>query len=559
MIQRSELIDAIRNGPPSAAIEKLDLLLKDTPTDAQLLSMKGLALAMSGQIEESAQFVLQAIQHAAKPGRKIQYAGNLAQVLAKAQRWDDVAKLAELDLPSPQGLPVSEFDSVALENLCSALLRAGKHQFVSDYLAPCLDRPDATWPLEHLWLTAALDAGNHDAVLNRVEGRGYRWGSKPEASAIACSAALKLGRVSDVRRLRAYYLAAAPVFVPVESDTQILSIVLISPDPTSGELTSHLEQQHFTANFPSQLRFLRSDRYRFHSVFRSSKPAIDGTALAKQLGRAITINNCVNAERLRSGHISDVEKHERAFGLPVINPASQASRCTRPETAELLRGIPNLVVPKIVRFRLEASLLPDLRAAVKERFSYPVIMRSVGEQQAGNVFLANNDAEVGSAADRLIAIGRKDVYVIQFADIKHRGGVHRRIRAAFVEGKPTLMRADYDHNWVVKGRKTESVQAAYRDDPSLLEHADSILRRPESLGQPVWDALSEIGRRIPLDVFGLDFDVDGNGQVVFFEANATMNLFSNAPAEIDYPIVSQDTLLDHLDQLLLKRSSGALH
>ncbi len=559
MKNRSELMDELRNGPPSAVIEKLDLLLKDMPTDAKLLSMKGLALAMSGRVEESAQFVYQAIRHEAKPGRKIQHASNLAQVLAQGLRWDEVSKLAELGLPSPRGLPASQFDSIALENLCSPLLRAGKHEYVSDYLATCLDRPDATWPLEHLWLTAAFSAGRYEAVLSRVDGSGYRWGNKPEANALACSAAVKLERVSDARRLRAYYLAAAPAYVSAETSTQVLSILLISPDPKADDLTSPLIQQHFGTNFPSQLKNLRSDRYRFFSVFRSSKPVTDGAAAAGRLERAITVNNCVNAERLKSGQIAEVEKHERAFALPVINPVSRAIRCTRPETAELLSGIPNLVVPKIVRFQLEASLLPDLPAAINGSFSYPVILRSVGEQQAQLVFLAQNDADVASAADRLMSLGRNDVYVIQFVNIKHRNAMHRRMRAAFVEGKPTLMRADYDSNWVVKGRKTESVQAAYRSDPSLLEHADSILRRPELLGQPVWDALAEVGRRFPLDVFGLDFDVDSNGQVVFFEANATMNLLSNAPAEIDYPIGAQNTLLDDLDQMLLKRSDGALH
>jgi hypothetical protein len=45
-----------------------------------------------------------------------------------------------------------------------------------------------------------------------------------------------------------------------------------------------------------------------------------------------------------------------------------------------------------------------------------------------------------------------------------------------------------------------------------------------------------------LDVFGIDFDVDANGLLVFYEANATMNLFSTARTEVPYPKEADDNL-----------------
>ena len=55
-------------------------------------------------------------------------------------------------------------------------------------------------------------------------------------------------------------------------------------------------------------------------------------------------------------------------------------------------------------------------------------------------------------------------------------------------------------------------------------------------------ALRAIRDRIPLDVFGVDFEVDADGRLVFFEANATMNLFSTARPEIPYPAEAEDRL-----------------
>ena len=63
---------------------------------------------------------------------------------------------------------------------------------------------------------------------------------------------------------------------------------------------------------------------------------------------------------------------------------------------------------------------------------------------------------------------------------------------------------------------------------------------------------------MPLDIFGMDFDVDDEGRVVFFEANATMLLLSNAPKDLDYPQGAQQIFLQRLDTLFRKRAGLSL-
>jgi hypothetical protein len=69
-------------------------------------------------------------------------------------------------------------------------------------------------------------------------------------------------------------------------------------------------------------------------------------------------------------------------------------------------------------------------------------------------------------------------------------------------------------------------------------------------------ALDAIGRAIPLDIFCLDFDVDESGRVVFFEANPSANMFSNAPAEIDYPASADARLQELIERLLHARAEA---
>jgi hypothetical protein len=557
MTRHPEIISDIRSGDPTAALAKLEPLLAAEPQDSELLSIKALALAESGRPDDAVDTVRHALRNAVTPAQKFKHVGNLAQLLARVGRWQEVSALTNMDLPSVKAVPEMDFDAGSFVNLCSPLLAAGEHLFVTEFLSACIDRPGSSWELEHVWLKAVYKADRFATILTRIDSPSYRWRDKAEATAIACAAAVQLQQKNDSSRLYAVYLSAAPPYVSPHSASQIMSIAVISPNPRINSLTLPLVRHHFQANFPHQIRALTSNRYRFFSVFLGSSPG----PIAELVGGepAITLNNCVNGESLKSGDLTRVEQHEKALGLPVINAAAKAFHCTRLETAEMLRGIPNLIVPKIMRFRLDTALVPVLRMRIKDLFAYPVILRSVGHQEASNLYLAANDRELDAALSALLALNRKDFYVIDFLDTKHAGGYYRRIRAAFVGGEPEILRADFADEWIVKGRKYERIQALYGRKPELLHRADDIVNRPDQLGQAAWSALLEVGRRIPLDVFGLDFDVDGSGRVIFFESNATMNLLSNAPPQIDYPADAQRAFLGGLDRLFLQRSGIVVH
>jgi D-alanine-D-alanine ligase-like ATP-grasp enzyme len=69
--------------------------------------------------------------------------------------------------------------------------------------------------------------------------------------------------------------------------------------------------------------------------------------------------------------------------------------------------------------------------------------------------------------------------------------------------------------------------------------------------------LRAIRERIPLDVFGIDFNVDAEGRVVFFEANATMNLFSTALKECPNPKEADENLKQAFQRYFISLASQA--
>lgn len=556
MTSHAKIVAAIRSGDTRSARAEIDQLLDASPHDPDLLGLRALVLAMSGLTDEAVSPARLAVVHAATPAQRLKHAVNLAGLLGRNGRLEDLATLPDLDLPALATLSGADFDAAGIESLCTALLAADRQDFVASYLAPVLDRPEATWGLEHAWLKAASLAGLSDSILSRYHTPGYRWRDRAEAIGFACAAARQNGQVADVQRLYPAYLAAAPHYHGPKTATQILSVVQINPDPSPGQLGAPASAQHFHGNFPSQLGRYCGDRYRLFSVFAGS-PTISAAALTGSSEPAITLNNCVNGEDLKGGQRAKAEAHEQALGLAVVNAAAKAIHCTRVETAEMLQGIPNLVVPKAMRFRLEAHLVDVLVLRIGEMFGFPVILRSVGEQEGANLHLASNPAELAAAIKELLEIGRRDFYVIAYAGITHEGGFHRRIRAAFVEGVPTVIRADYDDQWLVRGRKFDRILDHYRRDRSLFDRANALVEQ-QAIGEAAFRTLHDVGRRMPLDVFGMDFDINDEGKVVFFEANATMLLLSNAPPELDYPMSAQAAFLKRLDALFMKRAGISL-
>lgn len=553
MTSSDQIISALRRGDTAAALSALDRQLAGRPDDSELYGLKALAMALAnrpGEAEEAAQ---QAFARAATPAQRLKHAANLARLLARYEKREQLSALAGRGLPDLHDIAEGDLDAGALQGFCAALLQAGHHDLVSRYLAPVLDRPALGFEIEQLWLAAATGAGRHDEILARFNGPAYRWRAMPVAIGHAAAAADALDHHDEAARLQGSYLAAAPIHVAPRRPSQVMTIVHIARTPGPRGLARPLHLQHLDGNYPSQLSAVCADRYRFVSVFAGS-PSGAGADQLQPGEPAITLNNCVNAENLKGGDLAQVQAHERALGLPVVNAAEKAIHCTRGETAERVRGIPNLIVPKAMRFRLDAQLLEPLCRRIRDLFAFPVILRSVGEQEGANVHLARNDRELPGLFSQFLAIGCRDFYAIDYAGVEHENGFHRRIRAAFVEGVPTIIRGDYDDQWMVRGRKFDRILDHYRRDPALFAMANAVVEQPERLGEAAWTALHEVGRRIPLDIFGMDFDVDREGRVVFFESNATMLLLSNAPKDLDYPQDAQHALLARMDKLFTKKA-----
>ncbi len=310
-------------------------------------------------------------------------------------------------------------------------------------------------------------------------------------------------------------------------------------------------QLHFNANYASQITAVLNDEILFSSVFAECE--VNLAALERLPRPDLVINNVANGEALLAhGTLAAVRAFADVFAVPVINHPDKAALTTRDRSAALIADLPGIVVPKTQRFRRAAQDLATLIGAIEAQFAYPLITRGVFFQQ-GHGMTRIDDRE--ALAKILQTDAQEEFFVTEFVDSRGVSEFYRKIRAVVVGDEIIVARVDYDTGWNVHGRKSAPRVAFCEAHPELLAAEERICRDPDQeLESPVLSTLRAIRARMPLEIFGIDFDVVPDGRVVFYEANATMNLLHAAPEHVAPPAHAQERVRAAMRRYLLQQA-----
>jgi glutathione synthase/RimK-type ligase-like ATP-grasp enzyme len=292
-------------------------------------------------------------------------------------------------------------------------------------------------------------------------------------------------------------------------------------------------------NFPGQLTERFHEDFHFAFVFEgdATRPSA-----RKQIPQPdFVINNLTNGEFLLSeGKLPGLIELVDSFGVPVVNHPSKAVQTTRDVSAKLLDDLSGVWVPKTLRFSPVGKTREELVNEIEDQYYYPLITRTLTSQQGkGMIKVDSRDALV----EVLSADCAEKFFVTEFVDGRGGNEFFRKIRAAIVKDEIVIIRVDYGTDWNVHGRRYEKCLPFYLANAHLLDEEKRICKDPEAgLGRSAIQSLRAIRDRIPMDVFGIDFAVDPDGLLIFYEANATMNLFSTARKEVPNPKEADDCL-----------------
>jgi aromatic-L-amino-acid/L-tryptophan decarboxylase len=206
---------------------------------------------------------------------------------------------------------------------------------------------------------------------------------------------------------------------------------------------------------------------------------------------------------------------------PVLNHPAAVRATGRCENASRWQKLPGITAPATVTF--PHALLAGQHGATAlagRGLTFPLLLRTPGfhggqhfvrvESVAG---LADGVAELGGPG-----CGAAEVMAIEYLDARGADGWVRKYRAMMVGGQLYPLHLAISQQW-----KVHYFSADMRDRAEhRAEEAKFLADMPGVLGANAMAALEQLSAAIGLDYGGVDFALGERGEILLFEANATM-------------------------------------
>ena len=230
---------------------------------------------------------------------------------------------------------------------------------------------------------------------------------------------------------------------------------------------------------------------------------------------------------------------------PVINRPEYVLQTRREQVSVMLQDIPGVTMPKTVRFS-PVSPSEVFEFAADEGIDFPFIVRMAGSHGGENTVLISGP-EDQSSLHRFPLDGRA-FYLTQYVDCRDSAGLYHRQRLVIIDGKPLLRGSLYDEHWMVHGASRQFMlsRETWEDDRKRSERLETeVIPRLDKM-------LREITARLQLDIYGIDCSLGHDGEMVIFEANASMDFFTNAHPQMN----ERMNMISRGIQQMLARHSG---
>ncbi len=201
---------------------------------------------------------------------------------------------------------------------------------------------------------------------------------------------------------------------------------------------------------------------------------------------------------------------------PVINSPQAVLETGRLHITERLSNIKGVITPKMAIMPRRQLASSDAVSLLQEcGFEFPLLLRAPG-YHTGQHFEKVGTPERLSKV--LAGMPGDALFVIQYIDTRAEDGLFRKYRVMMINGKLYPLHVAVSKDWKVHYFTADMAKNA--DNRS--EDAFFLKNMPDVMGSRGMDALKAIQKTLGLDYAGVDFGLSANGDIILFEANATM-------------------------------------
>ncbi|MGA2126555.1 MAG: hypothetical protein ABSG76_10435 [Xanthobacteraceae bacterium] len=237
---------------------------------------------------------------------------------------------------------------------------------------------------------------------------------------------------------------------------------------------------------------------------------------------------------------------------PVINDPSRVLRTARVANARRLSTLPGVRTPRMIELPRATLTGRAAQAAVaRHGFAFPLLLRSPGFHTGRHFVRVETAADLSAAASSLPA-GR--VLLIEHLNARGADGNVRKYRAMVIDGRIHPLHVAVSRQWKVHYFTADMADHAEHrtEDAAFLDDMTAVL------GRPAMAAIERIRDELDLDYGGIDFGLGPDGEVLLFEANATMVVNPpDADERWDYRRPAVARILDAARGMIMRRAAGA--
>jgi tetratricopeptide (TPR) repeat protein len=234
---------------------------------------------------------------------------------------------------------------------------------------------------------------------------------------------------------------------------------------------------------------------------------------------------------------------------PVINHPSAVLKTGRAANAERLRGLPHVITPRMAL--VARDRLSDTGAAAfvtAHGFAFPLLLRAPGFHTGQHFVRVAGAEELAAAAAQFPG---DYVYLIDELDARDGDGYHRKLRVMIIDRKIYPLHLAISRHW-----KVHYFRANMAASPkNRLHDAAFLADMAKVIGPPGMAALERINAALDLDYCGIDFAVNADGEILLFEANATMVMVPlTTDPKWDYRRPAFDAVFAAIQAMLVRRA-----
>ena len=206
---------------------------------------------------------------------------------------------------------------------------------------------------------------------------------------------------------------------------------------------------------------------------------------------------------------------------PVLNRPAAVRETGRCLNANRLGSIPGVLSPSIATFPYSVLASTEGSDALdRAGFKFPLLLRAPGFHMGKHFVRVESAAQLSDAIATLPGADRADseLLAIEYLDARGADGNARKYRVMMVGGELFPLHLAISPDW-----KIHYFSADMKDRPDhRAEEQKFLTDMPGVLGTRAMDGLKQVQHILGLDYGGIDFGINQSGEILLFEANATM-------------------------------------